>query len=552
MLTRLSIQNYALIDNLEIMLRPGFTVITGETGSGKSIILGALQLLSGARFEHSATPHPDCSTVISALFTGSDGSTRILSREVLPSGRSKASIDGSQVSLTALAGEAARLFDIHTQGANAVIASPAYQLQLIDSFAGTAEAITAYSDIFRQYVDKRRRLEELRTRARAAELNNRQLRARLADLRDIAPEKGEASRLETRYAMLSQSARTIEALTAAADTLTEADGAAVSRLRTTAEAIERLPLPDTSLAPRIRSAAVELKDISESLLSYLESITTDPGESERIEERLSRLYAAVKRYALSTPDELSDLLDATENAILLADDDETEISTLEADTRAIGRRLTESADALTSMRRNAIPRVEQAILEAARPLGLPNLRVAIELTPHKLTATGRDAASLLVAFNKNQAPAQLAHSAASGGEKARLMLAIKTIAPDLRPDTVQIFDEIDTGVSGHIASLMGDMMRSSAAERQVIAVTHLPQVAAKGTHHIKVYKEDSSIASHTRIRELEGEDRIHEIATMLSGTELTAASLDNAAELLRDDISYRSTSNTTVNANAKI
>lgn len=534
MLTRLGIQNYALIDNLEIKLRPGFTVITGETGSGKSIILGALQLLSGARFEHSATPRPDCSTVISATFTGTDGSTRVLTREVLPSGRSKATVDGSPVSLTALAGEAGRLFDIHTQGANAVITSPAYQLQLIDSFAGTAEVINAYSDIFRQYVDKRRRLEELRTRARATELNNRQLRTRLADLRDIAPEKGEASRLEARYALLSQSARTIEILTSAADTLTEADGATVSRLRTTAEAIERLPLPDTSLAPRIRSAAIELKDISESLLSYLESITTDPGESERIEERLSRLYAAVKRYALSSPDELSDLLDATENAILSADDDETEIRTLEADTRVIGRRLTESAETLSRMRRDAIPRVEQAILEAARPLGLPNLRVAIELTPHKLTASGRDAASLLVAFNKNQTPAPLSHSA-SGGEKARLMLAIKTIAPNLQPDTVQIFDEIDTGVSGHIASLMGDMMRGASASRQVIAVTHLPQVAAKGTHHIKVYKEDSSVASHTRIRELEGEDRIREIATMLSGTELTAASLDNAAELLRTD-----------------
>lgn len=550
MLKSLHISNYALIDTVDISFHHGFNTITGETGAGKSIMLGALSLILGGRADLKAVRDSGKKSVIEASFEVSkypklkeycldndiewDDTLCILRREIAPAGRSRAFINDSPVTLDLLSHVAMQLVDIHSQHQNQLLTSDEFQLRVIDNLAGSGELLSEYS---RRYAAYRNTLKRLHDTKKLIEQNRNDedfTRFQLEQLDELGLTDGEQEQLEHDRDILSNITDIKTTLSGALDSLSEGTHNALGLLAETSDYCEELSqyLEDSdNISERLETVRIELRDIAETLSAYDQEFQADPEELEAIESRLNTIYSLQQKHRVSTVgelitlrEELRDKLDKLENSTFT-------IEELEKEARRAKAAAKQLALELSQRRSEEAARLEETLRETAMPLGMKNLRTQVKVSQGELTPTGMDKVEFLFAFNKNQ-PLMPVGGTASGGEISRLMLSIKAIIATKMQLPSIIFDEVDTGVSGDVANRMGAMMQDISRNIQVITITHLPQVAAKGNAHFKVYKEDDDEATHTRIRELNADDRVDELAVMLSGSKVDEAARANARSLL--------------------
>ncbi len=550
MLESLHISNYALIDRLDIEFHPGFNVITGETGAGKSIMLGALSLILGGRADSRVVTDPSAKSVIEAVFSV-DGDTSlrdycveadlewddercILRREVAPAGRSRAFVNDSPVPLGKLQAVAMRLIDIHSQHQNQLLATPEFQLRVIDTLAGNGARLAEYSRRFGRLREAIRTLKAMRARVEKSREDEEYTRFQLEQIEELSLTPGEQAELERERDTLGNLATIKMALGHAVGALSGDDDNALALIDTAADACEDLEsvLPaDADIPSRLESARIELADIVSTLEGIDESLSADPSTLMAVEERLNTIYSLCHKHHVDDADALIGLRDSLREKLRALDTSDESIAALERDARRAKALAAETAREISEARKKEAVKLAERLREVAMPLGMRNLRVEVQVLPADMSSTGIDAVQFMVAFNKNQ-PLMPVGATASGGEISRLMLSIKTIiASSVRLPSI-IFDEIDTGVSGDVAARMGDMMRSISRSIQVTTITHLPQVAAKGDSHFRVYKEDDEHSTHTRIAPLTAEERVAAIAAMLGGSRVDEAALAAARSLL--------------------
>lgn len=539
MLSHLEIKNYALIDHVSLDFPSGFTTVTGETGAGKSIMLGALSLLCGARADGKALSQTGQKTVVEAIFSDACGSETILRREIAAGGRSRAFIDDSPVTLQQLAEAASRLIDIHSQHSNALLSSPAHQLEIVDSMSDNDALLSDYRELFRRFIALRKTLQTRMENVSRAKEQREFLAFRLENLDRLKPRKGEWDELSRLHDMLSDAGEINGRLNEAAYLLGASDTAAVARLAEARDALRKVDFSllentgedSSSLLQRLENLYVELKDVAETVTDLASAIEADPARLERVDERMDALHEAVKRYKVLDADALVDLHEQLRGQMRLIDGGDEDTEKLGKEYRSLREQLRGKADELSATRLKGASRFADELVALARPLGLPNLRFSALVTKGKLSVDGQDTVEFLCSFNRNQELQPLARTA-SGGEMARLMLCIKEMTSrKLNLQTI-IFDEVDTGVSGDIADRMGRMMSRMAQSAQVITITHLPQVASRGAAQFRVFKTDSDDRTRTYIEPLDAEGREREIAKMLAGADLTAEALANARALL--------------------
>lgn len=559
MLSRLTISNYALIRQLEVEFPSGLNTVTGSTGAGKSIMLGALSLLMGARADIKKIARPDLKTIVEGEFdisgldlsallneTGVESASDnllILRREILPSGRSRAFVNDSPVALKDMAALASRVVDIHSQHRNALICQPSYRLSLLDILAGNDVEKKEYKERFRAYVNLRNDIKNRRTRLEESRKEEEFIRYRLEKLQHLRLSRGEQQSLERKLALLSNSAQLSSAL-GKADALLQSDGedSVLIRLHEVQRAIEGVDLSlvvrrregEESLSDRLETAYIELQDISLTIAKALSEIESDPALLEKIDTRLNDIYEAQQYFKVQTEDELIAMRDDLASRLQSLESGADDIADLEHQLKPHADALMQAAEALTQSRLKAAEILSSEVTELARPLGMPNINFQVELSAGKLTPEGRDICRFMCAFNKNQSLIPI-DEGASGGELSRLMLCLKSIMAARMAMPTLIFDEIDTGVSGDIAAAMADMMLRMAQSAQLIVITHLPQVAAKGTAQFQVYKEDTEDETQTSVRRLTPDERVEAIARMLSGSSVNEAAMLNARTLLESN-----------------
>lgn len=564
MLKKLYISNYALIENLELEFGPGLTIITGETGAGKSIMLGALSLVMGGRADSRVVADSSRKSVVEALFvdvdpalkpvleqkqidwlSDSNGVSELsIRREVTSSGRSKVFVNDSPVTLQALSEITPRLIDIHSQHANAKINDPAERLRIIDALAGNEESLRDYRTLFDEYVELRHRIRIRRESIARAERDSGFIRFQLEQLDRLKPKRGELAEIERRFEVLSDADEFKEKLSALAAMLGTGDRGAETLLGEASALAGKIDFsligndsPVTNaeeggIPARLRGLIIEVKDICAMVEDYNSRIDTDPAALGHLSERMNLYYETVKRFHVKDADELVGLHESLRERLALAETGDDDIAALEREARHAARELKVAADRLSESRLKAAAEFSGHLCDVARPLGLPNINFVAEARQRKLSSSGQDEIEFLCSFNKNGVPAPVG-SIASGGEIARMMLSLKSImAGHINLPTI-IFDEVDTGVSGEIADKMGAMMHDVSRMMQVIVITHLPQVASKGDAHFKVYKTDGETRTVTNVEPLTMEGRIRELASMISGSEVSEAALSAARALLK-------------------
>lgn len=550
MLESLHISNYALIDNLDIDFHNGFNIITGETGAGKSIILGALSLILGGRADTKVIRNNERKSVIEAIFSIKDYPSLkkicdendiewddlqcILRREIAPNGRSRAFVNDSPVSLSQLSDIAIQLVDIHSQHQNLLLASPDYQLNIIDNLAGNNDRLKEYYHLYQEYVNAVRQLKETRRAIEKGVADEDFTRFQLEQLEEMNLVAGEQEDLEREREILSNMTSIKETLFSALEALTNGKSNVLSLLNNAVddcEDLENVLEDENNLTERLETARIEIQDIAETLSQYDSNLNADPQELERIEDRLNKIYSLEHKHKVSTVDELIAIRDNLQKRLDAIDNSDYAIEQLEKQAKQAYKMALSAAKEISKHRQDEANSFAKLLKERALPLGMKNLQCEIKITPIEISSTGIDKIEFLFAFNKNQQLMPVGNTA-SGGEISRLMLSIKTIIANKMQLPSIIFDEVDTGVSGDIANSMGEMMQSIAQNIQVLAITHLPQVASKGNHHYKVFKEDDETSTLTRIKELSIEERVDELALMLSGSTINEAARANARSLL--------------------
>ena len=550
MLESLHISNYALIDNLDIDFHNGFNIITGETGAGKSIILGALSVILGGRADTKVIRNNARKSVIEAIFSIKDYPSLkkicdendiewddlqcILRREIAPNGRSRAFVNDSPVSLSQLSDIAIQLVDIHSQHQNLLLASPDYQLNIIDNLAGNNDRLKEYYHLYQEYVNAVRQLKETRRAIEKGVADEDFTRFQLEQLEEMNLVAGEQEDLEREREILSNMTSIKETLYSALEALTNGKSNVLSLLNNAVddcEDLENVLEDENNLTERLETTRIEIQDIAETLSQYDSNLNADPQELERIEDRLNKIYSLEHKHKVSTVDELIAIRDNLQKRLDTIDNSDYAIEQLEKQAKQAYKMALSAAKEISKHRQDEANSFAKLLKERALPLGMKNLQCEIKITPIEISATGIDKIEFLFAFNKNQQLMPVGNTA-SGGEISRLMLSIKTIIANKMQLPSIIFDEVDTGVSGDIANSMGEMMQSIAQNIQVLAITHLPQVASKGNHHYKVFKEDDETSTLTRIKELSIEERVDELALMLSGSTINEAARANARSLL--------------------
>lgn len=556
MIRSLHISNYALIDGIDIEFGDGFNIITGETGAGKSIILGALGLLLGERADTRVVRDPARKSVTEAIFdiTGSpeveallkenqlDAAPTecILRREIAPGGRSRAFVNDTPVTLPVLRDIAVHLVDIHSQHQNLLLASADYQLNIIDNLADTRGLLAEYRKAFSAY---RKTLKEY-TAARDLIRRNRDdadfLQYQYSQLAELELQPDEDEILGQEREILANVNEIKTNLGRALDPLLNGQENALSLLRQAVDALEELSATVGkgsdgtdfhSLAERLESARIEVSDIADSLVDYDTSLGADPVRLEEIDARLNQLYSLELKHHVDTANGLIALQQQLGKQLEALENSESILAGLERAAKKAKKVAFNLASEISAKRASAAAEFTDLLRRTASPLGMPNLRCDVSLTRGKLGPDGFDQLQFLFAFNKNQALLPVGNTA-SGGEISRLMLAIKTIVAEKIHLPSIIFDEVDTGVSGDIAGRMARMMAAISRTIQVITITHLPGVAAAGDTHFKVFKQDDDSATTTRIARLTPAEREAELALMLSGDPADPAALANARSLL--------------------
>ncbi len=553
MIVSLSISNYALIDHLEIALDDGFNIITGETGAGKSIILGALGMLLGARADARVIRDAQCKSVVEAEFrpdaqlqgvlspilaeaqVDDGGEVCILRRELSPSGRTRAFVNDTPVTLSFLRQVAVHLVDIHSQHQNLLLADAAYQLSVIDRMAGNAALLADYKAAYSEYKQMLLQYTKTRDMVSRNKADADFIAYQLEELNDMQLRAGEQAELESQRRMLAHAGVLREHLGAATSALGASDSGALDALDTAithCRAMASVIADADDMADRLDSVAIEVKDILDTLAARADGVTADPAMLEAIEERLSRLYSLELKHHVDTVEELIAVRDKMAEQLAAISNSDDVLAALEASARSLKRKAMALARELSQRRREAADAFAERLRTMAAPLGMANLRCEVAMTQGKLGADGIDTIELMFAFNKNQKLSSVA-ATASGGEISRLMLCVKSILAEKMSLPSIIFDEIDTGVSGDIANRIARMMAVIARSIQVVTITHLPQVAARGRCHFKVYKEDDDTTTATRISRLDLEHRVSELALMLSGDPHDEAALEAARAMLR-------------------
>lgn len=561
MLRRLGIRNYALIEGVDVEFGPGMTVITGETGSGKSIMLGALSLLTGGRADSRVVAggksrieatFEDVGPEMRRLFeergiewveyddaagTGTRNEVAIR-REIAAEGRSKIYINDTPVTLATLAAIGPKLVYIHSQHANAGLSDEAEQLHVVDVFSGAFAQLEDYRRDFRRFAALRRDIDRVKERNAKNRENEEFLRFQCGQLDALKPKKGELTEIEKRYEVLSDADEIKQRLASLASLFGSGDRGMLGDVAEARGIVDKIDfslfgrdVEDQDIPARMEVMETEIRDIADAIDDMYSGLDTNPAALERLSSRMQAYYAAVKHFKVKDADELADLHIKLKQELGELTGDGGERPELERQAREMARVLKEKAAVLTRMRQEGARLLGDEIYAAARTLGLPNLKFEVRVSPAKLTSTGGDRVEFLCAFNRN-ATLQPVGDTASGGEMSRLMLSLKAVVARRMNMPTIVFDEVDTGVSGEIAEQMGLMMRRMGDDIQVMAITHLPQVAAQGVEHFKVYKRDEGDRTVTHVEKLDHEARVSEIAAMISGSEVTEAARENARALL--------------------
>lgn len=551
MIKSLHIRNYALISEIDIDFGQGFNIITGETGAGKSIILGALSLLLGGRADAKVIADGERKSVIEAEFSVEnpddfraffeendldvDGDKIILRRELAPNGRSRAFINDSPVTLTVLRDLAVRLVDIHSQHQNLLLADGRYQLQIIDCLADNEKLLVEYKKAYADYQRVLKNYVETRDMISRGRDEADFLNYQLKELVELDVAEGEQQQLEAERDALVNTTQTKALIFEAVEPFSGEENV-VERLDRSVDALNDLSeIADESsaLAKRLEAVLIELRDIGASIEEYDAEYNADPQRLEYIEERLRKIYSLETKHHVESGEGLIELKDKLSRQLDAIANGDSVMAELEAKAKKAKKAAMLIARQLSESRQATAKYFADQLKESALPLGMKNLRCEISVTSGKLTPTGIDTVDFLFAFNKNQALMPVGQTA-SGGEISRLMLSVKSIVGEKMNLPSIIFDEIDTGVSGDVASRMGKLMKTLSKRIQVITITHLPQVAAKGDNHYKVYKEDDEQSTNTRIRRLDNTQREGELALMLSGSADNEAAIATAKTLLND------------------
>lgn len=550
MLKQLYIRNFTLIDELDIKLYPGFSVITGETGAGKSIILGAIGLLLGNRADSKAIKSGKERCVIEAHFDLSrydmkgffddndidfDAEDTIIRRELTSAGKSRAFINDTPVPLTKMRELGEQLVDIHSQHQNLLLQKEDFQLNVVDILAQDAEHIKAYQAVYQQYRSALSRLEQLKQELIKNRENEEFMRFQHKELDEAHLEPGELEQLEQESDILNHSEEIKSALYEADHSLSDDEGSILQLLRIASYSISNIReiYPEVAeLSDRLDSSYIELKDIAQEISSSLDRIDFDPARLEQLNTRLDQLNTLLQKFHVETVEELIETRDLLAQQLEHIDNGNEDIEILQKEVDQKLIKAMSAAHSLSSLRKKVAKSIETEMKNRLVPLGIPNVRFEIEFAEKSLCRDGADKVSFLFSANRST-PLQPISQVASGGEIARVMLSLKAMISGAVKLPTIIFDEIDTGVSGKIAEKMAEIMTEMGNQnRQVISITHLPQIAAMGSHHYKVMKEETQTGTISQMRELTPEQRVEEIAQMLSGSDISQAALANAKELI--------------------
>ena len=554
MLKEVHIRNYVLIDRLDIDFRDGFSVMTGQTGAGKSIILGAMNLLLGGRADSKTIRQGADKCTIEGTFSIAgygleqffseneldfDPDETIMRRELSASGKSRAFINDTPVTLTQMRDLGCRLIDIHSQHQNLALGTQSFQLDVVDTIAANSAEKTAYGQSFDNWSELKTRLARLKADFESDNTDREYLEFQLEGLDSARLAIGEQEELEQESDILDHAEEIKQELFSASQSMSADEDGCIRKLRGALQSLRTAQknYPQAQeLAERLESCIIELKDIAATVDDAQESVNFDPARLEQVNERLDLIYSLLKKHK---KDNIAQLLELAENIRKRLDRTgsyEFDIEQLTKQTVSARLEMGKRASELTKTRKKASEAIIRDIKELLVPLGIPNVQFSIDIQPSAgYDRTGHDDLRFMFSANKS-VPMQELQAVASGGEIARVMLCIKSLMAGARALPTIIFDEIDTGVSGAVAEQMALLMKQmSAGGRQVLAITHLPQIAALGQAHYKVFKTDDQDATHTRIAVLDGDERIHEIAGMMSGATLTQAALDNAKALLENN-----------------
>ena len=553
MLRSLYIQNYALIEKLDIGFDSGFSVITGETGAGKSIILGAIGLLLGQRADVKSIRKGASKCIIEARFDVSAYGMQpffeaneleyedecILRRELYASGKSRAFINDTPASLAQMKELGELLIDVHSQHQNLLLNKEGFQLNVLDLLAHDDAELAAYQKLYNDWRQARQDLEALVARAEQSRADEDYIRFQLEQLEEANLTDGEQEELEQEAEMLTHAEDIKAGLYRAGQALNADEGGVLEALKdcqNTMMGLRSVFAPAGELADRLDSVYIELKDISQEVADKEEEVEFNPARLDEVNARLNLIYSLQQKHRVDTVKALLSLQESYALQLSAITSSDEDIARLEAQVKELFSQVTTQAQVLTEARTRAAREVERQMAARLVPLGMPNVRFQVEMGVRKEPGGhGADTVNFLFSANKNGVLQNIS-SVASGGEIARVMLSVKAmIAGAVKLPTI-VFDEIDTGVSGEIADRMADIMQEMGDnDRQVISITHLPQIAARGRAHYKVYKEDNEVETNSHIRRLTDDERVEELAHMLSGATLTEAALNNARALLKLD-----------------
>lgn len=553
MLKQLYIRNFTLIDTLDIHFNPGFSVITGETGAGKSIILGAINLLLGQRADVKSIKSNSSKCVIEAHFDISrynmqdfftennidfDDTDCILRRELNSSGKTRAFINDTPVALNLMRTLGQQLIDIHSQHQNLLLNEEDFQLNVVDIIAKDRELLIKYKEHFNAYKDAKKAVDRLCIEIEENKKNEDYIRFQLKELTEAELKDGMQEELERESEKLSHVEEIKTALYSAGTSLNsyESDNNVLDKVKEASRSIIGITsiYPEiSSISDRLESCFIELKDISDEINSEADNIEFDPSRLEQINSQLDKIYSLEQKYHVSNIADLINIQNNLEKQISNIDNSDEELDKLKSEEARLLKKCEAIASELTEIRTKASKVIEQEMRNRLIPLGIPNVRFSIKIENKNISEDGHDRISFLFSANTST-PVQPVAQVASGGEIARVMLSLKAMISGAVKLPTIIFDEIDTGVSGKIAEKMGDIMQEMGkANRQVISITHLPQIAAKGTTHYKVFKEETEHGTSSRMLILSKDERTKEIAQMLSGSEISDAAINNAKELLK-------------------
>lgn len=550
MLKHLSVQNYALIDQLEVEFSEGLTIITGETGAGKSILLGALGLISGSRADTQALQDKTKKCIVEASFNIKGYAlkdffkaneldyeeTTAIRREINPEGKSRAFINDTPVTLSQLKELGDVLIDIHSQHQTLTLNGSEFQLSVVDAFAKHEDVLETYRSDYKNYKTLEKQLNELVERESQAKKDLDYFQFQFNELEDANLQSDEQATMEQELETLNNSEEIKSGLSKAANGLNGGEQnllTSLSEIKIALASFAKFKPEINELSTRINSSYIELKDIANELENLEQDIVYDPKRIEDLTQKLDAIYRLQQKHQVKTIEELIAIKDELSNKLLDFSSLETQIEKVKKELNKLQTSLTTLSKKITANRKKVIPKIEKEIASLLSALSMHNAQLKIEHTElETFSANGTDKVSFLFSANKGSDFKEL-NKVASGGELSRLMLSIKSLIAQLTALPTIIFDEIDTGVSGDVADKVGSIMTAISKAMQVITITHLPQIASKGKSHLFVYKEDKNNKTYSNIRKLSAEERIQEVAKMLSTGNPTTAAVSNAKELLK-------------------